>query len=81
MKLVSVDLVRAKRSRIAERIEKMEGNAIVHISERSAKPCTGIWKKVKELRKDGVFFVKTATLYGASEIWQYVGDSDKVELI
>jgi hypothetical protein len=81
MKVVSLNLIRAKRSKVAERIENMDGNATVHISEKYAKPFAGVWKKVNELGKEGVFFVKTATFYGASEIWQYVGESDKVELI
>lgn len=80
MNVIEYDIVRAKRSKIAEQYRNMEGNATVLVSERQAKPC-GVWKKVDIVGTEGVFFVKTATLYGASQIWKLVADADEVILL
>lgn len=77
-KVIEYSIVRAKKSYIAEHYRKLDSNATVYVSERTAKPYSGVWKKVDKVGNDGIYFVKTATLSGASGIWKLVKKADKV---
>lgn len=77
-KVIEYSIVRAKKSYIAEHYRNLNSNATVYVSERTAKPLNGVWKKVDKVGNDGIYFVKTATLSGASGIWKLVEKADKV---
>lgn len=72
--------VRAEYSRIAKAFEKYN-KSMVFVSDRQSKP-RGVWQRVINIEDDGrTYFYKTATLYGGSEKWVKVRNSEKVELI
>ena len=86
MKIIEMNIVKASKSKIAEELKKKykDSEGTIYLSEKQSKP-NGVWKKLLsrdeiDFMKYNTYFVKSATFYGASEIWAKIADSNKVVL-
>lgn len=75
---------RSNKSRVASELEAKHKNdtGTIYVSDCQSKP-KGVWKLIssrEEIKNGGTYFVKTATWWGCGEVWEKIGESEKVVL-